>query len=453
MRQRVLIHVDSLRRDGAACITLAHILRERKLNVTVSGQETTAHYIKYWRPHLLLHTAASKIAAYHKLGIISLKNRPLIHYLPQEGRPTKPESIHLCYQPLTTTNFALVDHVYVWNKVHYDWLQSHSPLPENRVQIVGGYRLDMAKYGSSPNLKERPSVVGFIGRFTALSPHDGDYGLHLTAKTAPALRHKLPKITAQVRACMIYSYLINTLMEKTDFVVSLRPHHNEYPHSHFYSWAKERFGKRVQIDTHLSFYEWASNKLALISTASSTFAEVTLAQTPLICIDQILDHEISWSHDAGSKQVMDSFQDQRLPSSFDEILEFLDKTSRNFVPSEIEPSIGSLLQEQYMWPYEGSSLLAIADNICRSLAHSYPQQPLLPKVSGDLAYLFGVLQAYRSGTFRQRLNYVYNDRVHGRSPFFKNLATRISREKPYQHQKTFTQEHNQLASNQLSGGR
>ena len=140
MRKRVLIHVDSLRRDAATCITLAELLRARGHNTVVSGQETTASYLKYWRPHLMLHSSASKIRGYAQLGLITPDRRPLIHYLPQEGRPTGPESVRVCYEPLRAADFGLVDQIYVWNKVHYDWLMQHSPLPPERIRIVGGYR-------------------------------------------------------------------------------------------------------------------------------------------------------------------------------------------------------------------------------------------------------------------------------------------------------------------------
>ncbi len=435
MKPRVLIHVDSLRRDGASCITLAHILRQRECNVTVSGQQTTAHYLKFWRPHIMLHTAASKISAYHKLGLLSPASRPIIHYLPQEGRPTKPASIRLSYQPLAATNFKLVDKVYVWNKPHRDWLKINSPLRESQVQIVGGYRLDLAKYGSPPNFEKRPPLIGFIGRFTALSPHDGDYGLHLTAKTSSALTHKLPKITAQVRACMIYSYLIHKIIEETNLNVSLRPHHNEYPHAHFYVWAKKRFGARIHVDQDLSFYEWAAKQRAVITSASSTFAELAIARTPLICVDNIDGHEISLEHDGGSKQLLDSFHGQKMPTTFNQVLELLRQADKQFECEPMDSPTESLINEQYTWPYNGSSLLAIANDITGTLQrlarHPFSRIPVLPKISGDLAYAIGMWQSYRSGTIRQRINYVYNDWLHGGNSFYKSLASRILQDEPY----------------------
>lgn len=436
MKNRVLIHVDSLRRDAATCITLGHILRARGIETVISGQQTTAHYLKYWRPHLMFHTAASKIANYHRLGIFSPDNRPLIHYLPQEGRPTRPESVNISYEPLRATGFRLVDRIYVWNKVHYDWLMKHAPLSPEQVRIVGGYRLDVAKYGTPPDLERRPPVIGFIGKFTSLSPHDGDYGLHLTVKDRSRVKRKLSKISAQVRACAIYSYLMHALIEQTDFTISLRPHHNEYPHGHFYTWAKKQFGDRVQIDDHLSFYEWAASKMALITTSSSTFAEVTVSRTPLICIDHIEDHEISLDHHMSTREIRDTFQGQWLPKSFDEIFDLLQKIGDNFEPAPIEAPMEALMKEQYMWPYEGSSLRAIADGICDSLETMdnglRQKRSRLPKWSGDVAYAIGMAHHWiQTGRLRPRFHYVYNDHIYGRDGFYKKIAARIERDKSF----------------------
>jgi len=435
MKNRVLIHVDSLRRDAATCITLANILRGRGIDAVVSGQETTAHYLKYWRPHLMLHSSASKIANYLRLGIFSLDDRPLIHYVPQEGRPTRPEAVNICYEAFRETDFRLVDRIFVWNKVHYDWLMKNSALSPDQVGIVGGYRLDIAKYGSLPDLEKRPPVIGFIGRFTSLSPHDGEYGLHLTVKDQWRVKRKLGKITYQIRACVIYSYLINALMEQTDFKISLRPHHNEYPYGHFYMWAKKQFGDRVEIDNHLSFYEWAANKMALITTTSSTFADVTVARTPLICIDHIKDHEISLAHDNSAREIQDSFQGQWLPKSFDEVFELLQNLKTNFEPSKIDTKFEAPIKEQYMWPYEGSSLRTIADGIGESLKTMDDTQrrkrSRLPKLSGDVAYAIGMANHWvRNGQLRPRFNYVYNDNFFGRDKFYKKLAGRIEQDKP-----------------------
>lgn len=437
MKFRVLIHVDSLRRDAATCITLAELLRMRGHDTVVSGQQTTGLYLKYWRPHLMLHTAATKIVNYAKLGLLIGPTRPLVHFVPQEGRPTSPDTIDVCYRPFEAVDYELVDQVYVWNKVHYDWLMQHSPLPRERVRIVGGFRLDLAKYGTQPNLRDRPAVIGFVGRFTALNPHDGDYGLHLTAGTMAKLRHKLPKISEQVRACMIYSYLITALIEQTDFTVSLRPHHNEYPHAHFYIWAKKRFGDRIEIDNHLSFYEWSAGKLALITTTSSTFAETYVARTPQICIDRIIDFEVSWRYSPSTEEICKSYQDQHLPKTFEEIFDLLRQLNDNFEPAPLETPAGDLIKQQYMWPYEGSSLRAVADGIEQALDTMDDQlrrtRPMLPKVVGDVVYAVGMAKWIRAGNLRPRLNYVYNDLLHGRNAFFKQVAARINEDKAYQY--------------------
>lgn len=439
MKNRVLIHVDSLRRDAATCITLAELLRARGHDTVVSGQQSTVHYLRYWRPHLMLHTAASKIVNYNRLGLFAPDSRPLIHYLPQEGRPTNPESVSLCYEPLRAEGYHLVDQVYVWNKAHYDWLMKNSPLPRERVRIVGGFRLDLAKYGTPPDLTRRPPVIGFVCRFSALNPHDGDYGLHLVALTREHLRLKLPKISAQVQACLIFSYLISALIEQTDFTVSLRPHPNEYPHAHFYTWMKKQFGDRIEIDNHLSFYEWAVSKLALITTASATFAETYVARTPLICIDRIIDHEISLAHDPSELEISESFQDQHLPQSFEEIFDLLDRLKNSFEPAPIDIPAGDLIREQFMWPYEGSSLRAVADGIEQALSNMDDRlrrtRPMLPKAVGEIMYAVGMAKSFRAGNFWPRLHYVYNDFLHGRDVFFKQVAARIAEDKAYQYVK------------------
>ena len=124
-----------------------------------------------------------------------------------------------------------------------------------------------------------------------------------------------------------------------------------------------------------------------------------------------------------------------MPSTINQVLELLRQADKQFECEPMDSPTESLINEQYTWPYNGSSLLAIANDITGTLQrlarHPFSRIPVLPKISGDLAYAIGMWQSYRSGTIRQRINYVYNDWLHGGNSFYKSLASRILQDEPY----------------------
>ena len=153
--------------------------------------------VSYWGPagtysHLAAIETFGRSTAFEPVDTIEDVVR-------KEGRPTSPDAIDACYRPLAATNFELVDQIYVWNKGHYDWLLQNTPMRPKRVRIVGGFRVDLAKYGSHPDLQRRPAVVGVIGRFTAINPHDGDYGRHMFALSKYELERKVRKYSIEIQ--------------------------------------------------------------------------------------------------------------------------------------------------------------------------------------------------------------------------------------------------------------
>ena len=436
MSMRVLVHADSLRRDAAAAIVLCELLRRRGLRAITSGQLTTPFYLKHWRPDLLFHTSPYKIADYIRRGVIRLDARPKIHLLPQEGRVTGPEAMSMVYGSNMDVLGRAIDRYYLWNQANSDWLSSERAIPQDRLRVLGAYRLDLVKYGRAPDLKHRPPVIGFVGRFTSMNAHDHrSPGFYAIAKpTEPEGRAADAEMVRRQRLGLaFYGDIIKALVTGTDCRISVRPHHNESPRGDAYRWLKDRYGDRIEIDSSLSFYDWAVDKAVLVSVTSSTVAEAYLARTPILCIDRLAG--LADQMPAQWQSLYESYGIDACPESMDELVSTIGRIIENFEPARRSAYMDDMLARDSMWPVEGSYLATIAEDIAASLdgtgkaatARGIPGAA----VFGHGWYLAKVLDETVRKRRRARLHYDYDGWIHGRPAYLRAVADRIVADRPW----------------------
>ncbi len=435
MTKRVLVHVDSLRRDGATAAVLAELLKRRGYRAIASGQLTTPFYLKHWRPDLLFHTSTLKIDHYLKHGVIKPDDRPRIFLLPQEGRVTDPEVLAMVYGGRPGVLRDCIDRMYLWNRPNRDWLVANTPIDPDNLRLVGAYRLDLVKYGRAPDLTARPPVVGLIGRFPPMnSPEHRSMGYYMVAKLAPPERRSghLEMIKRAAGALSWYGDIIRGLIARTDYKISVRPHHNESPQGDAYRWLKAEYGNRIEIDGSLSFYDWAVDKSVLITTTSSTVAEVYLARTPVVCIDRmagLVDEMPAWWRDLYEGYGLDA-----CPASFDDLIAAVGHVVENFEPARQNAFLDDMLARDSLWPAQGSCLSAIAGDIDENLggAGGPGRRPRIPGASvfGHGWYLAKVLNARLRERTRAHLHYHYDGWVHGCPAYLRAVIDRIEKDRP-----------------------
>jgi surface carbohydrate biosynthesis protein len=362
---KVLLHADSLIRDAGPCLVLSEILKSQGHDVVVSSRLSIHIYIKLWQPDYLLHSNPSAVSALIKTGLIK-KSNLLVGILPQEGMESHPETIRSFYEELLHyDNSSYLHSIFIWNQYQKEWLLSNSELNSSQIEVTGNARLDLSKYGQ--NKKFKTKRIGFIGRFPTLNKYDGSRNLMNFAMTVHEERsgrsrmNRLNDACKQLATATIYGEIINHILKNTDYIVSLRPHHDEASRNEAFLKLRRQFPERFEVDRGLSIYDWATSLDVIVSTVSTTFAEAYLARTPVIATDMLIANA-GWA-DEDEKTILDSYDANLMPQSLDDCFRLIEECmSGNHAVTKTK-SVDDALAKTFSWPYEGSGLKHIANQI------------------------------------------------------------------------------------------
>ncbi len=386
---RILLHADSLIRDAAPMLVLAELLKKRGHRVIVSSRPTTHFYVKFWRPHYLVHTNPATVGSMWDKGLITPEG-PIVGIIPQEGMERQEETMHAFYKNILKPGIQeCIDQVFMWNSYQRDWILKACSLEKCQVSVVGNVRMDLAKFGAKE--RSRRGYVGFVGRFPTLNKYDGsqDFMKRLMseqgARSDRFLRNRTNDTLKQVATVIAYGDIIHRLMRETDYKVSLRPHHEEASFNECFTMLKAKYGDRFEIDRSLSIYDWSMSVDTIISTTSNTFVEAYLAKTPVICIDHLTAS--AGGIDEDEIPILESYDQELLPKDSHELFETLDKCMRKEIGVRRNQKLEALMAEAFSWPYAGSALLKIVDHINNGNRNSPDAPTIIYELLGDLVYL------------------------------------------------------------------
>jgi surface carbohydrate biosynthesis protein len=422
---RILIHADSLARDPAPLLVLAGILEKKGHKVLVASRPTIHFYIKFWRPDLLVHTLPNWVGSLYSKGFLT-QDGPRVVVIPQEGSERADETIRALYDGFLLPGIEnVIDHIFVWNRLHYDWLGANSRFSESQLSIAGNVRLDLAKFGGST--RKRKGVVGFVGRFPAFNKYDMSdpvrgFWADRGGISEAASRATQLGVTTQLISMLTYADMIHNILKNEDIRVSLRPHHEEAMDNAGFRMLRERYGDRIEFDRSFSIYEWALSVDVIVSTSSASFAEAYLAGTPVICIDRMTGCEANLNVDEAAST--GALEGEMLPSNRSEFYDLLSRCLSGEIKVNKNIKFEAVMHDEYSWPYEGSALERVASTIDQLTTKGSGRRPLLPIVAGDAFY---VAQGVRSpGGMKSSLGKHYNRFFHGIPEFVKKVVSAIS---------------------------
>jgi surface carbohydrate biosynthesis protein len=434
-RFRILIHADSLIRDTAWALVLAQLFENRGFQAVVSSRPSTGFLLRTWRPHALVHSQAHAIRGYYDLGLVGGEGKPLVAFSPHEGNNVSERYLNDTYRGLLDSEapkFLL--RAYHWNELNRDWFRANSAVPESGIWLLGNPRLDLAKFGHEESGASSRSGIGFIGRFPSLNKHDGTTPFYHSMSagssddTKEIVDFRIREMSRQVAVAHWYAFLTKKLMAETDLPVSIRPHHEERPHSSGYRALQTSYGSRISIDQSLSLFDWMKNLSAMVSTSSLTMVEAYLSKTPVICIDKLSSADKIFLDIHRDEQILSELQaEDRTPTSISQTMVLIEQAAAGELKFRQSEAVDRYLMEQYNWPYKGSVLAEIADDVVDSLLNM-PDRRLrayAPPMFGDLYYLFRAVMGPPFGQPSLTVRKTYSRLIHGKPEFIERTATAI----------------------------
>lgn len=433
MKKRVLLHADSLIRDPAYLLVLAELLKRRGIDAVVSSRVTTGFYLRFWKPHVLVHSQAHTVRGHFDQGLIDEARGPLVIFVPQEGNNARDHTLHRGFRGILDEKAARFIHrIYHYNEWHVDWFAENSAFRADQLICCGNPRLDLVKFSGAPDARPSTGRLGFIGRFPSINKHEGlsvNYFLlgDFSHQSMAVQRQDLSHINRQVNVLYWYGQLVHRLLDETDFVVSMRPHHEERRKSDGYERLLKTYGReRFSLDNNLSIFHWANSLDAAIGTTSLTAVECYLAKTPFLCIDHMAETEASVLADNDEAPMFRAMDERLMPQDPDHFMEIVDRIRNGQITVERSQFMDDYLSYHFSWPYPGSVLATITDGICEALdiAPGQPSIPYAPSVAGDLFFLYRTLQqgGLNPGIVTDKN---YNTLFHRTPPFVQRTADNI----------------------------
>ncbi len=427
---KVLLHADSLIRDAGPMLVLSEILKSLGHQVVVSSRISTHLYLKIWRPDYLLHSNPTAVSALINKGRTN-KDNLHIGVFPQEGMESHSETIHSFYQAFDLEGITEHLHkIFLWNAYQKKWILNNLKISSEKLEVIGNARLDLSKFASVNT--GRANRIGFLGRFPTLNKYDGSLNLlnfAFTVHEERSVRARLNRLNdgrKQLATATIYGEIIHHILRNTNYVVSIRPHHDESSKNEVFLKLQREYPDRFEVDRRFSIYEWASSVKVIISTTSTAFAEAYLARTPVIGTDMMLDNA-GWADD-DERIILNSQNPVLMPHSLDECFRLIEECLAGQHPVEERQATADVMKSTLGWPYPGSGLRRIADEIC-SVNHLEVKRRcgILPAVIEFIAIL--VHLGLSKLSFSKAMDKHYSSLVHGTPLTLIALAREIINER------------------------
>jgi len=279
----ILIRAHTCRRDAAPAELLANILRKFGHSVIVASVRNFKNSLKSWRPDAVILFTPS-----NALSIREISPNTKVIFLEGECFQLSPE---YCSEHFKKNKklYDAIDLIQVCGEAQktpfFDWVSNNS---KNKLRVAGNLKLDLARFLPTDLIVSDSSInIGIVGRFPKLNHHGG-----LPAFLNLVSEMNLEYLTNMAKAFYGTFQVIQAILSKTDYNVSIRPHPNEsleyyekLLQMHFS--AEQR--KRVEIDKSLDFSSWAAQQKVLVSPTSTSFLEASILGVPVINIDKICD--------------------------------------------------------------------------------------------------------------------------------------------------------------------
>jgi len=349
---RVVIRCHNLRRDVAAAMVLAELIKRKGGDTFITRSGNHIGVLKHWKPHVVVENVGGKVEHSYKASPGSR-----FFYLHSEGAGP------WGYGSDDDAVLKYFHKVCCWGSKTVDYWRERLPQDhQHKIMLAGSPRLDLIKFDALPRQDEPSKSIGGVGRFPTLNASYGQSAIQWVQN-----EHEVDRVCFETKVYFGLYRVMRQLIEKTDYHISYRPHPEEAPER--YAFLKERFGGRVTIDDSLDVAHWMKQQRVLITTASATFLEAYVLNIPCINIDKLSDSAV------GAYYQGMAYKTGALPGSTDELFQMLAS------PPPVQPNseIDMMLKENHNWYAPASALQTIADAVAVSARENKAAGTGLPK--------------------------------------------------------------------------
>lgn len=437
--KRILIYVAYRVRDSASMHVLGELLQRMGHKVAYASPMNANFLVRTWKPDLLFITNPDTLDGYVEAGMIGPDHGPAVVIFPQEGMNFAEIDIRRWYDRFKDpVKASLVDRIFFWNRIEYDWVLENTAFTADQLAIAGGMRLDLVRYSNDTKRQNKPGRIGFVGRFTHINRYDGTpLGLkQVTSDKTGDVGLELQYVESQYLTLACYGEIIRRLMTETGLTVSLRGHHEETATGPLYRALKRRFGDRVEIEHSESIYHWALGVDAIVTPNSSTISEIYMAGTPAFNIDALTGAtkiiEGGPLSESNEPMLLDCYGDDTLPTSYEQLLNGIQHVIAT--PPEIgrNEAAETFLAKGYSWPFQRSAIGIIASGIDQTLrkgrtATRKQNGVRLPRLVGDLYYFRNIHRDPNKSPAGLRDTF-FNPLLHRTPPYISAIADNIEKE-------------------------
>lgn len=349
MQHRVLIRAFTLRRDVGWAILVKKILEAKGASVCIASSRNFSLIMRLWKPHIVVVNTVGQL----ENSLHEAPNSRLIFW-PGEGG----ESWEVSDAKMMVSRsgvFEKLAAIFAWGDVAMEqYRRAFSDIPLDKVIQCGNPRLDLVKF--FPKRLLETSSIGFATRFNSLNHADGRPTLYTL--TNPG---NLDSVVAQSKGFLGFLDAVKTILDNTDYLISIRPHPLEAPE--FYRrYVQSLNPARISIDVGFDFLIWQKRQRVVITPTSSIGIELYILKTPLVSIDALSETE------GGSSPVTahTEFLGARyafMPKNREELLELVEAGVASKIKISEDSETDRFLKRVHDWPRDHSSILKGCESI------------------------------------------------------------------------------------------
>jgi len=177
--------------------------------------------------------------------------------------------------------------IFVWNNNVKNFLINNNLAEKNKVDVVGSPKLSILSYLDKGNNNEN-KTIGFISRFVGTN----DFLNRSTLESIVTKHYKndefIYSCLGEVESIHIFLNIIDKIIEKTNYLISIRPHPNE----NFSAWKilLKNFPDRIFLtDPKEDLIEWLMNIDQIVCTPSTSMVEPIVFNKKVTSIHKMLN--------------------------------------------------------------------------------------------------------------------------------------------------------------------
>ena len=187
-----------------------------------------------------------------------------------------------------TKTVGVVKKAFLWNEEFAKFLIDFYGADKEKLVVSGSPKFSLSRYIQDIQLDKKinsKKKIGFVGRFSV----SNDYMRRTVLKTI--IERDSQKdiyshgVYGEINVLTVYLNVIKRIIKETDYIISIRPHPNEFVESWF--TLREIYGDRIIISEDEDYLEWMIDLDTIVTCPSTSMLESIMHNKKVICIDKI----------------------------------------------------------------------------------------------------------------------------------------------------------------------